>query len=87
MGAPRGDASVTRRRILAAARELFAARGVDGVSVREIAAALIGLASVQPMLTAGVGLEGADSAIVLERCVDVLVGFAAGGLGAGPGPG
>ena len=34
----RGDAAVTRQAILAAARELFAARGVDGVSVRQIAA-------------------------------------------------
>jgi AcrR family transcriptional regulator len=38
MGDQRGDAAATRRAILAAARELFAARGVDGVSVREIAA-------------------------------------------------
>ena len=39
MGAQRGDAAATRQAILAAARELFAARGVDGVSVRDIAAA------------------------------------------------
>jgi AcrR family transcriptional regulator len=39
MGAQRGDAAVTRQAILVAARELFAARGVDGVSVRDIAAA------------------------------------------------
>jgi AcrR family transcriptional regulator len=39
MRSPRGDAAVTRQVILAAARELFAAHGVDGVSVREIAAA------------------------------------------------
>lgn len=39
MGAPRGDSAVTRQVILRAARELFAARGVDGVSVRDIAAA------------------------------------------------
>ena len=39
MGTPRGDASVTRQVILAAARDLFARHGVDGVSVREIAAA------------------------------------------------
>jgi AcrR family transcriptional regulator len=39
MGAKRGDAAATRQAILAAARELFAARGVDGVSVRDIAAA------------------------------------------------
>jgi AcrR family transcriptional regulator len=38
MGAPRGDSAVTRQVILAAARELFAAHGVDGVSVRQIAA-------------------------------------------------
>ncbi len=38
MGSPRGDASVTRQAILQAARELFAAHGVDGVSVRRIAA-------------------------------------------------
>jgi len=39
MGAPRGDSNVTRKAILAAARELFAKHGVDGVSVRQIAAA------------------------------------------------
>lgn len=39
MGAPRGDSSVTRRRILASARDLFARHGVDCVSVRRIAAA------------------------------------------------
>jgi AcrR family transcriptional regulator len=38
MGSPRGDSAVTRQVILAAARELFAAHGVDGVSVRKIAA-------------------------------------------------
>jgi AcrR family transcriptional regulator len=38
MGSPRGDSAVTRQGILAAARELFAAHGVDGVSVRRIAA-------------------------------------------------
>jgi TetR/AcrR family transcriptional regulator, repressor for neighboring sulfatase len=37
MGSPRGDSAVTRQSILAAARELFAAHGVDGVSVRDIA--------------------------------------------------
>ena len=199
MGAPRGDSKVTRKRILAAARDLFARRGVDSVSVREIAAAagvnhalvhryfgaktdivaeilegeakamsamarpeadtvtslaalrevfsyvltggrtslllmlraeidglaperlldgaplrpldllaswleqrrpgtgetdprvmamvlgaaLMGLASVQPMLTAGVGLEGEDQEALLQRCVDVLVGVAAGAIGAG----
>jgi AcrR family transcriptional regulator len=199
MGAPRGDASVTRKLILAAARDLFARRGVDGVSVRQIAAAagvnhalvhryfgskddivaeilegeakamsamarptadtvtslaalrevfsyaltgghtslllmlraeidgrapermldgsplrplrvlagwleeqgaganeadprvvamvlgaaLMGLASVQPMLAAGVGLEREDPEALLQRCVDVLVGVAAGAIGAG----
>jgi AcrR family transcriptional regulator len=39
MGSPRGDSAVTSQAILAAARELFAAHGVDGVSVRQIAAA------------------------------------------------
>jgi len=39
MGAPRGDSAVTKQAILRAARELFAARGVSGVSVRDIAAA------------------------------------------------
>lgn len=194
MAAPHGDSSVTRTAILAAARDLFAARGVDGVSVREIAAAagvnhalvhryfgakddmvaeilraeagamsamarpdedadaslealravfvhaltggrtslllmlraeidglaperlldgsplrplallarwleerasgdadadprtvamlvgaaMMGLASVQPMLAAGVGLEGEDPEAVMERCVDALVRFAAG---------
>lgn len=38
MSSPRGDSAVTRQVILAAARELFAAHGVDGVSVRQIAA-------------------------------------------------
>jgi AcrR family transcriptional regulator len=38
MGSPRGDSAVTRQAILAAARRLFAAHGVDGVSVRRIAA-------------------------------------------------
>ena len=202
MGAPRGDARVTRKRILAVARDLFAGRGVDSVSVREIAAAagvnhalvhryfgtkrdivaeiledearamsamarpeadtvtslaalrevfsyaltggrtslllmlraeidglaperlldgatlrpldmlaswleqqgpgtgetdprvvamvlgaaLMGLASLQPMLTAGVGLEGEDAAALLQRCVDVLVGFAASTIGAAQDP-
>jgi AcrR family transcriptional regulator len=199
MRAPRGDSRVTRKRILAAARDLFARRGVDSVSVREIAAeagvnharvhryfgaktdivaeilegearamsamarpgadtvtsmaalrevfsyvltggrtslllmlraeidglapallldgaplrpfdplarwlerrgpgageidprvvamvlgaALMGPASVQPMLAAGVGLEGEDQEAVLQRCVDALVGVAAGAIGAG----
>ena len=199
MGAPRGNSIVTRKLILAAARDLFAARGIDGVSVRQIAAAagvnhalvhryfgtksdivaeilegeaeamssmarpeadtvaslaalhevfgyvltggrtslvlmlraeidglaperlldgsplrplgilaswleeqgsgtsgadprvvamvlgaaLMGLASVQPMLTAGVGLEDEDPAVLLQRCVDVLVGFTAAAIGAG----
>jgi AcrR family transcriptional regulator len=39
MGVPRGDAAATRQVILAAARELFAAHGVDSVSVRQVAAA------------------------------------------------
>jgi AcrR family transcriptional regulator len=39
VGAPRGDSAATRKVILAAARDLFARRGVDGVSVRQIAAA------------------------------------------------
>jgi AcrR family transcriptional regulator len=39
MASSRGDSAVTKREILAAARELFAAHGVDGVSVRQIAAA------------------------------------------------
>ncbi len=202
MGASRGDAAVTRARILAAARDLFAARGVAGVSVREIAAAaginhalvhryfgtkseivaeilrreagamsamatpgadtgttlaslreilryvlsggrtslllmmraeldglaperlvdglpwrpidvlatwlerqgagasgsdprvmavvlgaaLMGLASVQPMLAAGAGLEDEDPAALTERCVDELVGFAARAIGAEPRP-
>jgi AcrR family transcriptional regulator len=38
MGAQRGGAAATRQAILEAARELFAAHGVDGVSVRDIAA-------------------------------------------------
>jgi len=47
-----------------------------------LGAALMGLASVQPMLTAGVGLEGEDPAALLQRCVDVLVGFAGCTIGA-----
>ena len=202
MGAPRGDASVTRKLILASARDLFARRGVDGVTVREIAAAagvnhalvhryfgtksdilaailageaeamsamarpeadavasmaalrevfsytvtggrtslllmlraeidglapermlegspsrplgllagwldgqrsgagkvdsqvvamvlgaaLMGLAAAQPMLAAGVGLEGEDPEALLRRCVDALVGFAAAAIDAGQGP-
>jgi AcrR family transcriptional regulator len=39
MSAQRGDAAATRQAILTAARELFAAHGVNGVSVRAIAAA------------------------------------------------
>jgi AcrR family transcriptional regulator len=38
MGTPRGGAEETRARILAAARELFAERGIKVVTVREIAA-------------------------------------------------
>jgi AcrR family transcriptional regulator len=38
MGSPRAGSAVTRQTILAAARDLFAAHGVDGVSVRRIAA-------------------------------------------------
>jgi AcrR family transcriptional regulator len=200
MGAPRGDAAVTRQAILTAARELFAAHGVDGVSVRRVAAAagvnhalvhryfgtksemvaaillaegeamsamgrpeadagtslgalrdvlthalsdgrtslllmlraeidglapeslvagaplrplhllerwlaarapdgveidhqalamvigaaMLGLASCQPMLAAGVELEGDDPDAVLRRCVDLLVGIAAVAIDAGP---
>jgi AcrR family transcriptional regulator len=200
MGAPRGDASVTRTQILAAARDLFARRGVDSVSVRQIAAtagvnhalvhryfgtkreimaeilkaeaeamgsmagpeadagaslaalrevfgyvltegrtslllalraeidglaperlldgaplrpldilarwfehqgpgtretdpqvlamvlgaALMGLATVQPMLAAGVGLEGEDPEALRQRCVDMLVGVAAAAIDAAP---
>lgn len=36
---PRGSGAATRERIAAAARSLFAARGVDGTSIRDIAAA------------------------------------------------
>jgi AcrR family transcriptional regulator len=39
MTAPRGSAAQTRERIIAAARDLFAQRGIDAVSVRDIAAA------------------------------------------------
>ena len=197
MGSPRGDSAVTRQVILAAARELFAAHGVDGVSVRQIAAragvnhalvhryfgtkdemvaaillaegermsgmgrpeaepdvslaalrqvllhalgdgrtslllmlraeidglapeqmlegaplrplailrawleertpqgseadvealamvvgaAMMGLASCTPMLAHGVGVQGADDEELLRRCVDVLVGIAAAGIG------
>ena len=49
-----------------------------------IGAAMLGLASCQPMLAAGVGLEGEDPDEVLRRCVDLLVGVAAVAIGAGP---
>ncbi|MCU0271363.1 MAG: TetR/AcrR family transcriptional regulator [Acidimicrobiales bacterium] len=39
MGEPRGSADVTQEQILAAARELFALRGTDRVTVRQVAAA------------------------------------------------
>jgi AcrR family transcriptional regulator len=39
MATPRGSAAQTRQRIIAAARDLFAQRGIDAVSVRDIAAA------------------------------------------------
>jgi AcrR family transcriptional regulator len=200
MGSPRGDSAVTRQVILAAAREQFAAHGVDGVSVRDIAAAagvnhalvhryfgtkdemvaaillaegermsgmgrpdadaltsleamrqvlthaltegrtslllmlraeidglqpeqmlagsplrplsllrtwieerapkgagvdaealamvigaaMMGLASCRPMLACGVGAQEADEEALLRRCVDVLVGVAAVGIGRGP---
>ncbi len=206
MGSPRGDSAVTRQVILAAARELFAAHGVDGVSVRQIAAragvnhalvhryfgtkdemvgaillaegermsamgrpeadartsleamrgvlrhalgegrtslmlmlraeidglepermldgsplrpltvlhdwlverapagadvdaealtmvvgaAMMGLASCAPMLASGAGAQSTDQDELLDRCVDVIVGVAAAGIGAGPeslGPG
>ena len=45
-------------------------------------AAHMGLAAVQPLLTAGVGLEGEDAEALLQRCIDVLVGVAAGAIAA-----
>jgi len=48
-----------------------------------LGAALMGLASVQPMLTSGVGLEGEDPDALLQRCLDVLVGFTAFAIGVG----
>jgi hypothetical protein len=47
-----------------------------------LGAALMGLAAVQPLLTAGVGLEGEDAEALLQRCIDALVGVAAGAIGA-----
>jgi len=55
-----------------------------------IGAAIMGLASCRPMLAAGVGEDTRDDDELLRRCVDVLVGVAAVGIGAGPealGPG
>jgi len=49
-----------------------------------LGAAMMGLASCQPMLAAGVGLEGEDQDEALRRCVDLLVGIAAVAIGAGP---
>jgi AcrR family transcriptional regulator len=61
----------------------------DGADPRVVAmvlgAALMGLASVRPMLAAGVGLEGEDPDAVLRQCLDILFGFAAAAIGAGQG--
>jgi hypothetical protein len=46
-----------------------------------IGAAMMGLASCTPMLAAGTGAAGVDENELLERCVDVLVGIAAAGIG------
>ena len=63
----------------------------DGADPRIVAmvlgAALMGLASVQPLLTAGVGLEGEDPDVVARQCIETLFGFAAGAIGAGQGAG
>ena len=65
-----------------------AAEGADPrVVAMVLGAALMGLASVQPMLTAGVGLEGEDPDVVARQCIDTLFGFAAGAIGAGRGAG
>lgn len=62
----------------------------EGADPRVVAmvlgAALVGLAAAQPMLTAGVGLEGEDPDVVARRCIDTLFGFAAGAIGAGGAP-
>jgi hypothetical protein len=47
-----------------------------------LGAAIMGLASVQPMLMSGVGLEGEDPEDVMRQCVDALVGLAAQAVGA-----
>jgi AcrR family transcriptional regulator len=68
----------------------LAARAPEGVEVDHqalamvIGAAMMGLASCQPMLATGVELEGEDPDAVLRRCVDLLVGIAAVAIDAGP---
>jgi hypothetical protein len=42
--------------------------------------------TVAPMLSAGAGLDGEDPETVLRRCIDALVGFAAGALDQGQDP-
>ena len=46
-----------------------------------VGAAMMGLASCQPLLAAGAGASGEDQDELLRRCVDVLVGFAAAAIG------
>ena len=64
-------------------RQGSGARGADPHLVAMVlGAALVGLAAVQPMLSAGVGLEDEDPEAVQRRCVDELLLFAAGAVGA-----
>ena len=51
-----------------------------------LGAAIMGLAALQPMLTAGAGLEDEDPDEVRRRCIDVIVGITAAAIGLPPAP-
>jgi hypothetical protein len=77
-------------------RAWLAGRAPEGAGVdvealtMVVGAAMMGLASCAPMLASGAGAQAVDQEELVRRCVDVLVGVAAVGIGAGPealGPG